>query len=102
MVEYKQPGDVVICRCERVTLSRIQGSIADGCRTPQEVKAYTRAGMGICQGSTCGSLVMELTVALTGGDGDRVAPLTSRPPARPVSLRDLAEGYGDGGTGHGA
>lgn len=99
---YEQSADVVICRCERVTLSRIQHSIADGCRSPQEVKAYTRAGMGICQGRTCGSTVVELTVAMTDGDEARVAPLSARPPARPVSLQDLAEGYGHGGTGHGS
>ena len=43
----------IICRCEEITEDEIIKSINDGASTVDEVKKFTRAGMGLCQGRTC-------------------------------------------------
>ena len=41
--------DLIICRCEEVTLAQIEEAIAMGATSIKAVKKITRAGMGDCQ-----------------------------------------------------
>lgn len=81
--------DVIICRCEAVSLRQIQEAIAAGLHTPTQIKDRTRAGMGICQGRTCRAVVADLLVAC-GYAAGAAAPFSYRPPVRPIRLEDLA------------
>ncbi|MFZ5824812.1 MAG: (2Fe-2S)-binding protein [Bacillota bacterium] len=83
-------GDLIICRCEGITLSRIQEAVAEGACTAHAVKIATRAGMGVCQGRTCRCLVESLV-----GGGQEPRPITIRTPVRPVPLSRLALGAGE-------
>ncbi len=57
-------ADVVICRCEGVTLRDINAAAPIiGERVPDEVKRFTRAGMGQCQGRGCRVIVAGLLAA---------------------------------------
>jgi sarcosine oxidase subunit alpha len=49
--------DMIVCRCERVTLAEIKAFIQCGVRDVNEIKALTRAGMGACGSKTCASLI---------------------------------------------
>lgn len=49
--------DLIVCRCERVTLAEIKAIIQAGVHDMNEIKAITRAGMGACGGKTCSSLI---------------------------------------------
>jgi sarcosine oxidase subunit alpha len=49
--------DMIVCRCERVSLAEIKAIIQAGVRDMNEIKAITRAGMGACGGKTCTSLI---------------------------------------------
>ncbi len=49
--------DLIVCRCERVSLAEIKAIIQSGVHDMNEIKAITRAGMGACGGKTCGSLI---------------------------------------------
>jgi Fe-S-cluster-containing hydrogenase component 2/bacterioferritin-associated ferredoxin len=49
--------DLIVCRCERVTLAEIKAAIQAGVRDMNEIKALTRAGMGACGSKTCTALV---------------------------------------------
>jgi len=49
--------DMIVCRCERVTLAEIKAVIGAGVRDINEIKALTRAGMGACGGKTCAGLI---------------------------------------------
>ncbi len=49
--------DMIVCRCERVSLAEIKAVIQSGVRDMNEIKALTRAGMGACGGKTCTSLI---------------------------------------------
>lgn len=82
---------VTICRCEEVGNKTIEQAIDDGARTVDAVKRATRAGMGLCQGRTCQSLVAALISCKTGQPLANLVPSTSRPPFRPVRLESLAE-----------
>lgn len=80
--------DRVICRCENVRLSDLQACMERPEMSLREVKLASRAGMGICQGRTCGSLLAALV-----GEHDSTADIhiTRRAPVRPVSLAELAD-----------
>jgi NAD(P)H-nitrite reductase large subunit len=49
--------DMIVCRCERVTLAEIKTVIRAGVRDVNEIKALTRANMGACGGKTCADLI---------------------------------------------
>jgi NADPH-dependent 2,4-dienoyl-CoA reductase/sulfur reductase-like enzyme/Fe-S-cluster-containing hydrogenase component 2 len=49
--------DLIVCRCERVSLAEIKAVIQSGVRDMNEIKALTRAGMGACGGKTCTGLI---------------------------------------------
>ncbi len=52
--------DVIVCRCERVTVGEIKQHIRNGVRDMNELKALTRAGMGACGGKTCTNLIKRV------------------------------------------
>ena len=84
--------DVIICRCEEITEEEIKEAIKRGLTTMSEVKWLTRAGMGLCQGKTCGRLVMSILARETNQPPDVVKPPTFRPPTRVMALGALANG----------
>lgn len=86
-------GDVIICRCEDITLARLRELIAAGCRTMDELRRIARCGMGQCQGRTCRALVAQELARATGKSVAEIDPCTFRPPTRPVRLGDLARAY---------
>lgn len=71
--------DLIVCRCERVSLADIKAIIQGGVRDMNEIKAIARAGMGACGGKTCGSLIKrafrELGVPMAEVTDGTVRPL---------------------------
>src|SRR5262249_57822306 len=48
------PADATLaCRCEEVTSGELRARAADGRPGMNQLKAFTRAGMGPCQGRQC-------------------------------------------------
>ncbi len=80
--------DLLICRCEEVSKRDILWAIEHGAESVDEVKRITRAGMGLCQGRTCGCLVARILAEETGIKASNVLPGSRRPPVRliPVSV----------------
>jgi len=81
----------IVCRCEEITETEILDAIEEGCCSVTWVTRRTRAGMGLCQGHTCGRLVARMIAEGTGQDLGEVLPDTRRPPVRPVPLEILEE-----------
>ena len=79
---------VLTCRCYEIARSEVQSAIDRGATTVNDVKRMTRAAMGLCQGIYCVPEISEMLVR-AGQPRETVAPMTSRPPARLVSLADL-------------
>src|SRR5205085_8058350 len=48
---------VIACRCEEVTIGQIRRAVRLGALGPNQLKAFTRCGMGPCQGRICGPIV---------------------------------------------
>lgn len=89
--ELLAPGDsVVVCRCEGVTAERVREAVALGCRGPNQVKAFTRCGMGPCQGRMCGPAVTGIIAQALNASPQDVGGFRVRPPLVPLRLGELA------------
>lgn len=84
--------DLVICRCEGVRLGEVRRAVAAGFDAPAGLKKATRCGMGVCQGSTCKMVLLEVLAALTGQPCARIPLPSVRMPIKPVTLGELAGG----------
>lgn len=82
------PQACIVCRCEDVTRAEIEAAITDGARDVNQLKAFTRAGMGPCQGKSCGEAIAEL-VAARVGSRTAAGEMTARPPFRPIDTAAL-------------
>jgi NAD(P)H-nitrite reductase large subunit len=80
------------CRCEEVSEAEIREAIRAGARTVTEIKRWTRAGMGICQGRSCRRLVERILAEELGLSPAELEMSTIRPPLRPVSIRSMDDG----------
>lgn len=78
--------NVLICRCEEVTLGQIRQAIKEGARDVTGVKRRTRAGMGLCQGNTCERLILAIIKQELGTNLPDLTPATDRPPVMPLTF----------------
>ena len=88
---------IILCRCEDLTREDILACIRSGCRTIDEIKRVTRAGMGPCQGRTCRMLIAQELAAYYKVPMEEVLMPTFRPPTKPVNMGVLADAYLEGG-----
>lgn len=86
------PAETIVCRCEDVTRGEIDAAVDGGAREVNQVKAWTRCGMGPCQGRSCGDVVAELVARRVGGR-EAAGYFTGRVPLRPVSLEAVTGTY---------
>jgi len=87
--------DVIVCRCEDVTLQDIHDLLEQGYTNFEELKRILRIGMGPCQGNTCGQLVQReiskyLKVKVEDVKTQKVRPLTTG-----VKINYIKEGAKD-------
>lgn len=92
MSEKFTDDDMLVCRCEEVTLGEIKEAIKQGARDVTGVKRRVRAGMGLCQGRTCEKLVQQILCQELEITPEEAGSSTARPPVRPISFGELAEG----------
>lgn len=89
-LDYLMQADTMICRCEDVGYEDVKKSIAVGAISLSQVKLWTRAGMGYCQGRICSSLIASLIAHETDVEISELKPLSVRPPIHPIRLGALA------------
>ena len=110
-LEYRRPGGVDICFDDRELAARetkLSGVdratdggfpfemldqpalVALGCPGPNQLKAFTRCGMGPCQGRLCGPTVSEAMDQLCGVAVDDIGYFRLRSPVKPLTLGELA------------
>jgi bacterioferritin-associated ferredoxin len=82
--------ETTVCRCEEVTAGNIRQCVEEGATGPNQLKAYTRCGMGPCQGRMCGLTVAEVIADARGKPVDEIGYYRLRPPIKPVTLGELA------------
>lgn len=86
------PDDMLVCRCEEVTLGEIREAIRQGATDVTGIKRRTRAGMGLCQGRTCEKLVQQILRQELQETPELIGSGTARPPVRPVTFGALGGG----------
>ena len=85
------PDDVLVCRCEEVTAGEIRKAIRElHATTLTEIKRRVRSGMGLCQGRTCSKIVTRILAEESKTPPSNIGTMTSRPPVRPTTFRELA------------
>ncbi len=83
-------GDTLVCRCEALRAADLEAAAALGAPGPNQVKAFTRCGMGPCQGRSCGATLEAICAQARGLAPGQVERLRARPPVKPVTLGELA------------
>ncbi len=82
--------DIVVCRCEEITVAQIREAVKSGCVGPNQLKSFSRCGMGPCQGRFCGLTVTELIADILNKPVNDVGYYRLRPPIKPLLLQELA------------
>jgi len=80
----------LVCRCEEISAGQIRESLTWGALDMSQVKAFTRCGMGPCQGRMCELTVAEIIAHAQGKSPCEVGFFRGRPPNKPITLGQLA------------
>lgn len=89
--ENRVPSDeVTVCRCEEVDAGALRRAVSLGCLGPNQAKAFSRCGMGPCQGRQCGLTVTEVMADALGVPPQQVGYYRIRPPIKPISIGELS------------
>ncbi|MGI6852164.1 NAD(P)/FAD-dependent oxidoreductase [Mesorhizobium sp. 1B3] len=93
-----QCDEVVVCRCEEVRKRDVWAAVAEDCAGPNQLKSFTRAGMGPCQGRMCGHTVVETMAAQRAVSPTEIGYYRIRMPVKPVTVGEIAGlGRNEGG-----
>lgn len=82
---------VVVCRCEEVSAGRIRRAARLGAQGPNQLKAFTRCGMGPCQGRICGPVVAAIIADVHGRSIAETGTYRPRAPFKPITVGALAD-----------
>lgn len=82
--------NTLVCRCEEVTAGQIIKAVELGAHDLSQLKAFTRCGMGPCQGRMCTLTVAEIAAKTQGKSPKEVGSFRGRPPLKPITLGQLA------------
>jgi bacterioferritin-associated ferredoxin len=83
---------LLVCRCEEVSLAHLEQACRMGVDTVRQLKMATRVTMGVCQGRVCRPLVESWFYSQYPAARREAELLSQRPPVRPVTFGQLAEG----------
>jgi NADPH-dependent 2,4-dienoyl-CoA reductase/sulfur reductase-like enzyme len=81
------PDDTIVCRCEGIDAGELRRVTRDmGASEVNRAKAFSRVGMGRCQGRYCGHAAAEIVAAAAGTPLERVGRLRSQAPVKPLPI----------------
>jgi NADPH-dependent 2,4-dienoyl-CoA reductase/sulfur reductase-like enzyme len=83
--------EVIACRCEEVSVGQIRRAARLGAQGPNQIKAFTRCGMGPCQGRICGPLVAAITADVLRKPIAEIGTWRPRAPFKPITVGALAD-----------
>lgn len=79
--------ETVVCRCEGVTAGELRRAARElDAGEINRAKAFSRCGMGRCQGRTCGPAAAIVLAAALDVPLDRIGRLRSQPPVKPLPM----------------
>ena len=80
------PDEMIICRCEEITLGQVRAGLADHPGHAGTLKRGTRLGMGRCQGRYCAGVAARLVAGAAGVPVTDRSLFAPRVPIKPVSI----------------
>lgn len=78
------PDDLMLCRCEEISVGEVRQVVAQGHTDINRVKAHCRVGMGRCQGRMCGSAAVEIIAQAAMCSPQQVGRLRAQAPIKPL------------------
>ena len=89
------PDEAIVCRCEAITAGELRAVVNEkGAREANRAKAFSRVGMGRCQGRYCAHAGAEVIAQEAGVPIESVGRLRGQAPVRPVTFaleEDIAQ-----------
>ena len=83
--------NIIICRCEDVSLQKLHNCFDEGYTTIEDLKRILRVGMGPCQGNTCQLLVQRELAKYLNKPLKEIVTQTVRPLITGVKLKAIVE-----------
>lgn len=83
--------DIIICRCEDVTLEQIHDLLNKGYTDIEELKRLLRIGMGPCQGNNCMQLLQREVAKFSNKKLEEIKTAKVRPLTMGISLDKIKE-----------
>jgi bacterioferritin-associated ferredoxin len=80
----------IICRCEEISYEEIEEVISKGAIRFDDIKRFTRCGMGPCQSKICSILVTGMIHEKTGIPLPEIPVPRMRMPISPIKIETLA------------
>ncbi|MCX4163866.1 MULTISPECIES: NAD(P)/FAD-dependent oxidoreductase [Paraburkholderia] len=81
------PDDAVVCRCEAITAGELRRVVREGgAREANRAKAFSRVGMGRCQGRYCGHAGAEIIALAASIPLSAVGRLRGQAPVKPLPV----------------
>ncbi|WP_119736006.1 NAD(P)/FAD-dependent oxidoreductase [Pseudomonas sp. Larv2_ips] len=78
------PDELMLCRCEEVSVGEVRAVVDEGHWEINRVKAHCRVGMGRCQGRMCGLAAAEIVAERSGRGIEHVGRLRGQAPIKPL------------------
>ena len=82
--------DIIICRCNDVTLEEIEDLIDMGVTNIEMIRRLAKTGIGPCQGRSCLPMLVDILVRKTGKTPEQFGFPATRAPIMPVQIGVLA------------
>ncbi|MFC6339925.1 NAD(P)-binding protein [Pseudomonas sp. CCM 7891] len=80
------PDELILCRCEEVSVGDVRAVVDEGHWELNRVKAHCRVGMGRCQGRMCGLAAAEIVAQRSGRALESIGRLRGQAPIKPLSF----------------
>ncbi|MBB3213852.1 NADPH-dependent 2,4-dienoyl-CoA reductase/sulfur reductase-like enzyme [Herbaspirillum sp. Sphag1AN] len=86
------PDSAIVCRCEGITAGELREVVHHkGAQEANRAKAFSRVGMGRCQGRYCGHAGAEVIAAAIGCPVADVGRLRTQAPVKPLAFSIVEE-----------
>jgi len=84
------PDDTVVCRCEVISAGELRECVrGKDAHEVNRAKAFSRVGMGRCQGRYCGHAAAEIIAAASGTPIAEVGRIRTQAPVKPLQMNVL-------------
>jgi NADPH-dependent 2,4-dienoyl-CoA reductase/sulfur reductase-like enzyme len=81
------PDDAIVCRCEAITAGELRRTVHEmGACEANRAKAFSRVGMGRCQGRYCGQAGAEVVAHAARIPIEQVGRLRGQAPVKPLAI----------------